>query len=37
MSVRHRFTDGSAAEVECAKIEKTGDFVEAFQRVKAGA
>jgi hypothetical protein len=24
------------AEGECAKLEKTGDFVEAFQGVKAG-
>lgn len=36
-ALRFHFTDGSAAEVECAKLEKTGDFVQAFQRVKAGA
>lgn len=36
-ALRFQFTDGSTAEVECAKMEKTGDFVEAFQRVKAGA
>jgi len=35
-ALRFHFTDGSAAEVECAKLEKTADFVEAFQRVKAG-
>ena len=36
-ALRFHFTDGSTVEVECAKLEKTGDFVEAFQRVKAGA
>jgi hypothetical protein len=30
------FTDGSAVQVECAKMEKTGDFVDAFQRVRTG-
>ena len=30
------FVDGSAIEVECAKLEKVGDFVDAFQKVKAG-
>jgi hypothetical protein len=29
------FTDGSAAEVECAKLEKVDDFIEAFQKVKS--
>lgn len=33
--VRFNFADGSAAEVECAKLEKVGDFVEAFQGAKA--
>lgn len=35
-TVRFGFADGSAVEVECAKLEKVGDFVSAFQRVKAG-
>ena len=30
------FTDGSTAEVECAKLEKVDDFVAAFQRTKGG-
>lgn len=30
------FADGSAIEVECAKLEKVGDFVSAFQAAKAG-
>jgi hypothetical protein len=30
------FSDGSSAEVECAKLEKVGDFVDAFQGVKSG-
>jgi hypothetical protein len=30
------FADGSAVQVECAKMEKAGDFVDAFQRVRAG-
>lgn len=34
--VRFSFADGSAAEVECAKLEKVGDFVSAFESVKAG-
>lgn len=34
--VRFGFADGSAAEVECAKLEKVDDFVGAFQSVKAG-
>jgi hypothetical protein len=28
------FSDGSSAEVECAKLEKVGDFVSAFEGVK---
>lgn len=35
-AVRFAFVDGSAVEVECAKLEKVGDFVSAFQGVKAG-
>lgn len=35
--VRFGFVDGSAVEVECAKLEKVGDFLDAFQSVKAGA
>ncbi|HVL63608.1 MAG TPA: PH domain-containing protein, partial [Actinomycetota bacterium] len=35
-NVRFGFSDGSAVEVECAKMEKVGDFVSTFQRVKAG-
>ncbi|MEA2433383.1 MAG: hypothetical protein QOG54_840 [Actinomycetota bacterium] len=35
--VRFTFTDGSSAEVECAKLEKVEDFVSAFQSVKAGS
>jgi hypothetical protein len=31
------FVDGSAVQVECAKMEKAGDFADAFMRVKAGA
>lgn len=34
--VRFNFNDGSAAQVECAKLEKVGDFVSAFERVKTG-
>ena len=34
--VRFNFNDGSAAQVECAKLEKVGDFVSAFESVKAG-
>lgn len=30
------FNDGSAAQVECAKLEKVGDFVAAFDKVKSG-
>jgi hypothetical protein len=36
-ALRFVFTDGSAIEVECAKMEKTADFVEAFQRTTSGA
>jgi hypothetical protein len=32
-----QFVDGSAVQLECAKMEKTADFVEAFRRVKAEA
>ena len=32
--VRFGFTDGSAVEVECAKLEKVGDFASAFENVK---
>jgi hypothetical protein len=35
-ALRFGFSDGSAVEVECAKLEKTADFVEAFKRTKAG-
>ena len=35
--VRFGFADGSAVEVECAKMEKVGDFLEAFQAAKAGS
>jgi hypothetical protein len=35
-ALHFRFVDGSAVQVECAKLEKTADFVEAFQRVRAG-
>jgi len=34
--VRFGFADGSSVEVECAKLEKVGDFVTAFQSLKAG-
>ena len=34
--VRFTFTDGSAAQVECAKLEKVGDFESAFKTVKPG-
>ena len=36
-AVRFTFADGSGVEVECAKLEKTGDFVEAFNRTKGGS
>lgn len=31
------FTDGSAAQVECAKLEKVGDFESAFASAKSGS
>jgi hypothetical protein len=31
------FADGSGIVVECGKLEKTGDFISAFQNVKTGA
>ena len=34
--VRFGFVDGSASNVECAKLEKVGDFVSAFESAKAG-
>jgi hypothetical protein len=34
-ALRFGFTDGSGVEVECAKLEKTADFVQAFQQAKA--
>jgi hypothetical protein len=34
--IRFVFADGSGAEVECAKLEKTGPFVDAFQEAKSG-
>jgi hypothetical protein len=34
--VRFTFTDGSAAQVECAKLEKVGDFETAFKSAKPG-
>ncbi|MFP5352449.1 MAG: PH domain-containing protein [Actinomycetota bacterium] len=34
--VRFGFNDGSAAQVECAKLDKVDDFVSAFQNVKSG-
>jgi hypothetical protein len=36
-NVHFRFVDGSSAQVECAKMEKTADFVESFDRVKSEA
>lgn len=36
-ALRFAFADGSGVEVECAKLEKTADFVEAFRGVKAGS
>jgi hypothetical protein len=35
--VRFAFSDGSAVEVECAKLEKVDDFLSAFQGVKGSA
>lgn len=34
--VRFAFNDGSAAQVECAKLEKVGDFVSVFEDLKSG-
>lgn len=34
--VRFAFDDGSAVDVECAKLEKVGDFVSAFDSAKSG-
>lgn len=36
-AVQIEFTDGSAIEVECGKLEKVGDFISAFDAAKAGA
>ena len=35
--VRFNFNDGSAQQVECAKLEKVGDFESAFKSVKPDA
>ena len=35
--VSFNFEDGSAAKVECAKLEKVGDFESAFKSAKPGA
>lgn len=35
-SLRFGFTDGSVAEVECKKLEKTDEFLSAFQTAKGG-
>jgi hypothetical protein len=32
--IRFNFADGSAAQVECAKLEKVGDFKSAFENAK---
>ena len=34
--VSFTFNDGSAAQLECAKLEKVGDFQSAFEKVKSG-
>jgi hypothetical protein len=34
--VRFNFNDGSAAQVECAKLEKVGDFESAFKSARPG-
>jgi hypothetical protein len=36
-ALRFSFQDGSSVEVECAKLEKTADFVEAFGSAKAAS
>ena len=33
--VRFSFTDGSASQVECAKLEKVGDFASAFESARS--
>ena len=35
--VRFSFTDGSAVDVECAKLEKVGDFASAFDQAKTAS
>ena len=35
--VRFSFVDGSAARVECGKVEKVDNFATAFQNIKTGA
>lgn len=35
--LKFTFTDGSTAQVECAKLEKVGDFSSAFEAAKRGA
>lgn len=35
--LRFNFTDGSAAQVECAKLEKVGDFKTAFESAKTSS
>jgi hypothetical protein len=34
--VRFGFTDGSAVQIECAKLEKVGDFASAFEGAETG-
>jgi hypothetical protein len=34
--VRFSFNDGSAAQLECAKLEKVADFASAFESAKSG-
>jgi hypothetical protein len=36
-ALRFAFADGSGIEVECAKLEKTGRFVDAFKEARAGS
>jgi hypothetical protein len=36
-ALRFAFTDGSSVEVECAKLEKTQDFVDAFTAQQIGS
>ena len=35
-ALRFGFKDGSSVEVECAKLEKTADFVDTFRGAKSG-